>query len=227
MTETPETPGPPEAPTGPPGGAQPPAAPPPAAPPVGAGPAVDYPVHLDIDRQDDYSRFMPLIKWLLAIPHFIALIVLGIGAAIVAIISFFAVLFTGRYPEGMFNYMVGVHRWANRVLAYVFLMVDPYPPFTLEDDPSYPVRFDIDYPERVERWRPLLTWLLVIPFLIVAYFVYLLAEIMVFFAFFTILFTRQFPEGLFNIARIGLRWQARGNAYAYWLVTKYPPFVWD
>jgi hypothetical protein len=210
-----------------PGAAEPPTGPPGGAAASARSPATDYPVHLDIDRQDDYSRFMPLIKWLLAIPHFIALIVLGIGAAIVAIISFFAVLFTGRYPEGMFNYMVGVHRWANRVLAYVFLMVDPYPPFTLEDDPSYPVRFDIDYPERVERWRPLLTWLLVIPFLIVAYFVYLLAEIMVFFAFFTILFTRQFPEGLFNIARIGLRWQARGNAYAYWLVTKYPPFVWD
>ncbi len=226
MTETPETPGAPESPTGPPGGAQPPAAPPPAAPPV-TSPVADYPVHLDIDRQDDYSRFMPLIKWLLAIPHYIALLVLGIGAAIVAIISFFAVLFTGRYPEGMFNYIVGVHRWAYRVVGYTFLMVDPYPPFTLDDDPSYPVRFNIDYPEHVERWRPLIAWLLVIPFLIVAYFVYLMAEIMVFFAFFTILFTRQFPDGLFNIARIGLRWNARGNAYAYWLVTKYPPFVWD
>jgi len=224
MTETPETP---DAPTGPPGGAQPPAAPPPAASPVAVGPAADYPVQLDIDQQDEYSRFMPLIKWLLAIPHYIALIVLGIGAYIVAIISFFAVLFTGRYPEGMFNYMVGVHRWAYRVTAYVFLMVDPYPPFTLEDDPDYPVSFDIDYPERVERWRPLIAWLLVIPFLIVAYFVILLAEIMVFFAFFTILFTKRFPDGLFNIARIGLRWSARGNAYTYWLVTKYPPFVWD
>jgi hypothetical protein len=67
----------------------------------------------------------------------------------------------------------------------------------------------------------------VIPYAIVAYFVIVLAEIMSFFAFFTILFTRQFPEGLFNIARIGLRWQARSNAYTYWLVTRYPPFVWD
>jgi len=184
-------------------------------------------VHLDVDRQDEYSRFMPLIKWLLAIPHFLALIVLGIGAYVVIIISFFAVLFTGRYPEGMFNYMVGVHRWAMRVTAYVFLMVDPYPPFTLDDDPSYPVRFDIEYPEHMERWRPLVTWLLVIPYAIVASFVFILAEIMAFFAFFTILFTKQFPEGLFNIAKIGMRWQARSNAYTYWLVTRYPPFVWD
>jgi hypothetical protein len=226
MTETPERPGAPEAPTGPPGGAQPPAAPPPAQPPTAVSPAADYPVHLDVDRQEEYSRFMPLIKWLLAIPHFLVLIVLGIGAYFVILISFFAVLFTGRYPPGMFDYMVGVHRWALRVTAYVFLMVDPYPPFTLDDDPSYPVRFDIEYPEHVERWRPLVTWLLAIPYLIVAYFVILLAEIMVFFAFFTILFTKRFPEGLFNIARIGLRWNARGNAYAYWMVTRYPPFVW-
>src|SRR5690349_19454419 len=151
MTETPETPGAPDAPTGPPAGAQPPAPPPAAGPPTAVGPAADYPVQLDVERQDEYSRFMPLIKWLLAIPHYIALLVLGIGAVFVAIISFFAVLFTGRYPEGMFNYMVGVHRWAYRVTAYTFLMVDPYPPFTLEDDPAYPVHFDIEYPERVER----------------------------------------------------------------------------
>ena len=140
MTETPETPGAPEAPTGPPGGAQPPAPPPPAAPPTAVGPAADYPVHLDVERQEEYSRFMPLIKWLLAIPHYIVLLVLGIGALFVVFISFFAVLFTGRYPEGMFDYMVGVHRWALRVGAYVFLMVDPYPPFTLDDDPAYPAQ---------------------------------------------------------------------------------------
>jgi Domain of unknown function (DUF4389) len=227
MTETPERPGAPEAPTGPPGGAQPPAAPPPAQPPTAVSPAADYPVHLDIDRQEEYSRFMPLIKWLLAIPHFIALIFLGIGAVVVAFISFFAVLFTGRYPEGMFNFMVGVHRWANRVLGYYLLMVDPYPPFSLDDDPSYPVRFDIEYPEHVERWRPLVTWLLVIPYAFVAYFVLLLGYLMAVFAFFTILFTKRFPEGLFNIAKIGLRWNARASAYTYWMVTRYPPFVWD
>ena len=66
-----------------------------------------------------------------------------------------------------------------------------------------------------------------IPYAFVAALVLVLAEIMAFFAFFTILFTRQFPEGLFNIARIGLRWQARASAYMYWMVTRYPPFVWD
>ena len=131
MTETPETPGAPEAPTGPTGGAQPPAPPPPPATPAAVG-AADYPVHLDVDRQEEYSRFMPLVKWLLAIPHYLVLIVLGIGALLVVFVSFFAVLFTGRYPRGMFDFVVGVLRWALRVSAYAFLLVtDRYPPFTL------------------------------------------------------------------------------------------------
>ena len=171
---------------------------------------------------------MPLIKWLLAIPHYIALFVLAIAALVVIVISFFAVLITGRYPQGMFDFVVGVHRWGLRVAAYVLLMVDPYPPFSLDDDPGYPVRFDIDYPEQgVDRWRPLVHWLLIIPYAIVAYLIFYLVQILVFFAFFTILFAKTFPEGMFNICRVGLRWTARANAYEYWMVTRYPPFVWD
>ena len=196
MTETPETPGAPEAPTGPPGGAQPPAAPPPAAPPTAVGPAADYPVHLDVERQEEYSRFMPLIKWLLAIPHYIALIVLGIGAVIVAFISFFAVLFTGRYPEGCSTTWsastAGGSGSARTCCSWSTRIRRSRSTTTRTTRRS----FDIEYPEHVERWRPLLTWLLVIPYAIVAYFVILLAEIMSFFAFFTILFTRQVPGGL-------------------------------
>ena len=222
-----ETPGTPETPTGP-GAGEPPPPPPPPPPPAAVGPTADYPVHLDIDHQEEYSRFMPLIKWLLAIPHYIVLLVLGIGAFFVVIISFFAVLFTGRYPRGMFDYMVGVHRWAFRVIAYTDLMVDPYPPFTLDDDPSYPVQFDIEYPEQVSivggRWSH---WLLVIPYAIAAYLIYYLGRILVFFAFFTILFTKRYPEGMFNIVRISLHWLARASAYENWMVTRYPPFEWD
>jgi hypothetical protein len=226
MTETPETPGTPEIPSGP-GSGEPPA-PPPPPPPAAVSPVADYPVHLDIDHQEEYSRFMPLIKWLLAIPHYIALIVLGIVAFFAILVSFFAVLFTGRYPKGLFDFVVGVHRWGLRVGAYILLMVDPYPPFSLDDDPNYPVRFDIDYPEQgVDRWRPLVHWLLIIPYAIVAYLIFYLLEILVFFAFFTILFAKRFPEGMFNICRVGLRWAARANAYEYWTVTRYPPFHWD
>jgi hypothetical protein len=226
MTETPESPGTPETPTGPPAGAEPPAPPPPPPPSPGAA-AEGYPLHADIDHQPEYSRFMPLVKWLLLIPHYIVLTLLAIGALFAILISFFAVIITRRYPRGLFDYVVGVSRWAWRVQAYLLLMVDPYPPFTLQDDPNYPARFEIEYPEEgVARWRPLFAWILAIPYLIVASILFYLAEILTFFAFFTILFAKRYPEGMFKIALVGLRWQARGNAYAYWLATKYPPFVW-
>jgi hypothetical protein len=72
----------------------------------------------------------------------------------------------------------------------------------------------------------LFAWILAIPYLIISSILFYLAEILAFFAFFTILFAKKYPEGMFKIALVGLRWQARGNAYAYWLTTKYPPFVW-
>jgi uncharacterized protein DUF4389 len=85
------------------------------------------------DAQRDLNRWLPLVKWLLAIPHYIVLLFLYIGVCISVIIAWFAILFTGRYPRGLFDYVEGVLRWQNRVLAYAFLLVtDIYPPFRLQ-----------------------------------------------------------------------------------------------
>jgi uncharacterized membrane protein len=92
-------------------------------------------VRLDIvypDAKNDLNRWLPLVKWFLAIPHYIVLIFLDIAAIVIVIIAWFAILFTGRYPRGMFDFVVGVLRWTLRVGAYAFLLVtDRYPPFTL------------------------------------------------------------------------------------------------
>jgi hypothetical protein len=92
-------------------------------------------VHLDIDYPDvegDLSRGLPLVKWFLAIPHYVVLIVLIVLAVIAVVAAWFAILFTGRYPRGLFDFVVGVGRWALRVQAYAFLLVtDRYPPFSL------------------------------------------------------------------------------------------------
>jgi hypothetical protein len=194
--------------------------------PISASAEPDYPLRLDVDHQEQYSRFMPLVKWLLVIPHYIVLFVLGIGVFFAIVASWFAVLITGRYPRGLWNFVVGVLRWNTRVTTYFYLMVDPYPPFSLDHDPNYPTRLEADYPEHVERWRPLVAWLLAIPYLIVAGILVYLAYVLVFFAFFTILFARSFPKGMFDIAVVALRWQLRGYAYALWLVTRYPPWIW-
>jgi len=93
-------------------------------------------VHLEIvypDAENDLARGMPLVKWLLAIPHYIILFFLLIAAVVSVIIAWFAILFTGRYPRSLFDFIVGVYRWALRVAAYAFLLVtDRYPPFSLE-----------------------------------------------------------------------------------------------
>jgi hypothetical protein len=189
-------------------------------------PNPDYPVRLDVDYPPHLSRLLIFVKWLLAIPHFIVLAVLAIAVDIVLVISWFAVLFTGRYPEGMFNFMVGFERWAMRVASYYLLQTDQYPPFGLADDPAYPVRFQVDYPPKIARWRPLVHWLLAIPALIAAGVIGFVAYLTVIVAWFAILFTGRFPPGLFNVVTIALRWGARSRMYYYWMIEPYPPFVW-
>jgi hypothetical protein len=93
-------------------------------------------VHLEIDYPDvkrDLNRWLPLVKWLLAIPHYVVLVPLWIGAALATVVAWFAILITGRYPQALFDYVVGVSRWNLRVSAYAFLLVtDRYPPFSLK-----------------------------------------------------------------------------------------------
>ena len=90
---------------------------------------LDYPYP---DAERDLNRWLPLVKWFLAIPHYIVLLFLDIAAFVVVIVAWFAILFTGRYPRGMFDFVLGVIRWHNRVTAYAFVLVtDRYPPFSL------------------------------------------------------------------------------------------------
>ncbi|MGE0135629.1 MAG: DUF4389 domain-containing protein [Dehalococcoidia bacterium] len=90
------------------------------------------PVQYSVQRQEQYARFMPLIKWVLALPHYLALILLAIGAIFVFLWMLIVVLATGRYPQGPVEYLVGVQRWGSRVFAYVGLLVDRYPPFSMK-----------------------------------------------------------------------------------------------
>jgi uncharacterized protein DUF4389 len=193
----------------------------PAGPPSPA-----YTAGLEIAYPAELNRWLPLVKWLLAIPHFVVLTFIGIGAFFVAVYAFFVVLFTGRWPRAAFDYLLGTFRWAYRVVAYIHLMVDPYPPFSMADDPDYPVRLNIDYPEQMDNWRPLVQWLLALPYLFIAAVLYWITGLMTVVAFFTVLFTKQIPRGVFELMMPGLRWNLRGNAYAYFLTDRYPPLVW-
>ena len=193
----------------------------PAGPPSPA-----YPAGFEIAYPAELNRWLPLVKWLLVIPHFVALFFVGIGAFFVGVYAFFAVLFTGRWPRGAFDYLVGTARWIYRVMAYFHLMTDAYPPFSLADDPAYPVRLNIEYPAHIANWRPLVHWLLAIPYLAVAGVLYWLTGVLTIVAFFTVLFTKQIPRGVFELMVPGMRWNLRGNAYGYFMTDRYPPFIW-
>ena len=223
------TPGPPpapEAPVPPPTSAITQATQVPQIRPGSGPPSAPYPVITEFDRQEEYSRFMPIIKNLLLLPHWFVLFFIYIGAFFAIVGSWFAVLFTGKYPPGIHRFLTGTYRWTTRVSAYGFLMTDRYPPFSFDHDDAYPARFDIAYTEQIARWRPLVHWLLAIPYAIVAGVLMMLAYVITIIAFFTILFTKNFPQGMFDFNVVAIRWQNRAAGYELWMTERYPPWEW-
>jgi hypothetical protein len=210
-----------------------------------------YPVLVEGELDPTLSRWQWLFKWLLAIPHFVALVFLWAAFVLLTVVAWFVIIFTGRYPRSIFDFNVGVMRWSWRVSYYSYgaLGTDQYPPFTLADA-DYPARLDVVYPERLSRGLALVkTWLLAIPhYLIVGLFtsglVWWTTEIgesgnraaetgagligiLVFIAGIILLFSGRYPQGLFDLV-IGLnRWVFRVVAYAALMRDEYPPFRLD
>jgi len=199
-----------------------------------------YPVTVRGEFTKPPERGWWLLKWLLGIPHYVILVFLWIAFVVVAIIAFFAILFTGKYPKGLFEFNTGVLRWTWRVgfYSYQALGTDKYPPFSLKPDDNYPADLEIEYPEKLSRGLVLVKWwLLAIPhYIVVAFFqggavercggglVFILAII----AAIALLFTGKYPEDIFKIV-VGMnRWTYRVAAYASLMTDRYPPFrLWD
>jgi hypothetical protein len=212
-----------------------------------------HPVRVEGRLDPELGRWLWLVKWLLAIPHFIVLFFLWIAFVLLTIVAFFAILFTGRYPRSIFDFNVGVIRWGWRVAFYSYgaLGTDRYPPFTLAAVPDYPASVEIAYPEQLSRGLVLVKWwLLAIPhYLILG--VLLgggvaakrgwdddgdewgraggpgLILLLVLIAAIGLLFTTRYPRGIFAFV-MGLdRWVLRVIGYAALMTDAYPPFRLD
>lgn len=206
--------------------------PPPPEPPQpsggGSGSSSSYPVDLTFDRGLEVSRWRPLVNWLLAFPHWIVLYFLNLAANILAFLSLFVILFTGQNPFVGFQTMVLRYQW--RVTSFVFFMRDEYPPFefdTVARDPATDAaRVDVEEPQELNRWLPLVKWFLAIPHLIVLAVLAIAVFFVWFIGFFAVLFTGKWPEGLRDFVVGFMRWATRVNAYGFLLLRdEYPPFT--
>jgi len=215
---------------------------------AGGGPAArGTPVALTATLDPALSRGMWLLKWLLAIPHFVLLAFLWLALVVLTVVAFFAILVTGRYPRSIFEFNVGVLRWTWRVSYYATtggLGTDRYPPFSLSPQPGEPASLDIAYPERLSRGLVLVKWwLLAIPHYLVLGVLFGgtawwaenrdrapafgLLGLLVFIAAVTLLFTGRYPRPLFDLV-VGLnRWVYRVAAYVALMTDLYPPFRLD
>jgi len=210
-----------------------------------------YPVTLKGELSIPPGSGLWLIKWLLAIPHFFILFFLWIGFVVAWVIALFAIVFTSKYPRGLFDYNVGVLRWSWRVgfYSYEVLGTDKYPPFTLKSVADYPADLEVEYPERLSPGLALVKWwLLAIPHYIVVgtlsggwqfregWHFYQAWEYqgtglifaLVIIAAVILLFTGKYHKDIFRLVMGMNRWVYRVAAYAALMTDKYPPFrLWD
>jgi hypothetical protein len=181
--------------------------------------AAAYPVTFDVDYPERLSRWKIFLKWLLAFPHLI--IIYAISGISIAPAAFLTILFRRKYPRWWFDFLVNFLRYQYRIDAYLYLLRDDYP--ALEEEQA--VHLDVEYPTDLNRWLPLVKWLLALPHYIVLLFLGLAYFIVLIIAWFAILITGSYPRPLFDFSVGVTRWSLRVSTYAFYLLTdKYPPF---
>ena len=188
-----------------------------------------YPVSYAADSAyEGRNRLTTFFRYFIAIPWVIVLAFYGIAAMFAVFIAWFALVFTGRYPDGLYDFNAGYLRMATRVNSFMYLMTDEFPSFGGGDDPEYPVRVGIAPPlgmySRVKAGFRLIVG---IPVMLLAYLMSLILSVLSFIAWFTIVFTAKFPDSLFDPARAANAYITRSSAYFLLMTEDWPPFTLD
>jgi hypothetical protein len=188
-----------------------------------------YPVRADLDAPLEIARWRPLVQWILAFPHLLMAYVLGSVAGFVVFIAWFAILFTGKFPPGLFQFLAMQQRYQWRAYSYAAGLLEPYPPFEFEmvnDDPGgYPATYSIEAPEQLSRGLIFVKWLLAIPHYIVLLFLGMAAFLAWIVGVIAVLFTGAWPAGIRDFLVGVNRWTYRVTAYLYLMRDEYPPFA--
>ena len=188
-----------------------------------------YPVAYSAAYQaEGRSRLSVFFRFLLVIPWLIVAIVYGIGAYIAVIIAWFALLITGRYPEGLYNFNAGVLRFGARLSGFYNLLTDDFPSFGLGEDPDYPVRVLVEPPKaEYSRLKVLFRIILLIPVIILNYVMGLILSVVGLIAWLVLVFTAKLPQGLYRPMRIASAYSTKALAYEMLLTEDFPPFWMD
>ncbi len=195
--------------------------------PAGAG----FPLQLELDAPATIARWRPIVQWLLVIPHLVVLYALALVQRVVLIISFFAILFTGQMPEGLFGFNAMVLRYQWRVVSYAMFMREDYPEFAFPteglDPATEPARLSVEPAAKLSRGLIFVKWLLAIPHYIVLLFLFIAVYVVVIIAFFVVIFTGSWPAGMRDFVVGVMRWSSRVSAYILLMTDQYPPFSLD
>jgi hypothetical protein len=180
-----------------------------------------YPVRVVVTDDLRRTRLTVFFRLLLALPHFIWLALWGIAAFVAAIVNWFAVLFTGKAPQGLHDFLARFLRYGTHVNAYVYLLADPYPGFGAA--PGYPVDLEVDPPTTQSRLTVAFRVILAIPALLIGRILGYLVQLLAFLGWFVCLFTGQMPKGMRDLGIYCLRYDQQAIAYLFLLTDRYPP----
>jgi hypothetical protein len=184
-----------------------------------------HPVRFSVDYEPRQPRLGAVLRWLLAVPHLVVVGLLAPVALVVAVVAWFAIVVTGRYPRALFALQVGYLRWFARTQAYVYLLTRRYPPFSFGSSADgYPVRLDVDYPERLSRRSTLFRVVLLVPAAVVLYLVAIVGGIALVMSWIVATVLGRLPLGLHEVGELVVRYGNRLRAYQLLVTDAFPWF---